>query len=321
MMAKFLGKTIGFLAILAVLVTGILFLSASCEPMNQVFAFLSCSDDYERQHAEIQVLKDVQETDNAYTKIMVGDSVCYMLFTRLQDVNDTYFLGANTRPCTMATQYVLVKEFVENHPDAEEVYMFLSKDTWESVIDVQCGYSYVAVPHTQAGTIEDLDPETREEMYRMFGPVLMNPVVVNAFDHSLMNHKIVLNGLVEYHEKILGEDLSADYERTENEISPLALHYFRKIVDLCEEEGLKLHLLHDPVADTEAKHAEIEMEKQMFQAAGLYEQFPEYFSSVLYYPEENFFDGVHFNVDDELNNRVINDIREHTGLLQDFVVE
>ena len=59
----------------------------------------------------------------------------------------------------------------------------------------------------------------------------------------------------------------------------------------------------------------------MFQAAGLYEQFPEYFSSVLYYPEENFFDGVHFNVDDELNNRVINDIREHTGLLQDFVVE
>ena len=320
-MGKFIGKTILFLLILLGLVGGILVVSASSEGMNRIFAFLSCSEDYERQEAETDILRKAQITENDYRKIMVGDSVCYMLFTRLQDVNDVYFLAANTRPCTMATQYALVKEFADGHPEAEEVYIFLSKDSWETIIDVQCGYSYVVVPNTLAGTIDQFDESTVADMRRLFGSVLMNPTVVNIFDKSLMNHKIVLNSLVEYHEKVLGEDLSAPYELTENEISPLALQYFTKIVRLCEERNIELHLLHDPLADTEAKHQEVEMEKQMFQEAGLYDTYQEYFDSVLYYPPENFFDGVHFNVEDELNNRVINDIKEHTGLLQDFVVK
>jgi hypothetical protein len=320
-MKKFIGKTLAFLVILALLVSGLLVLSSVNESCNQFFAYISCSEDYQRQTEEISVLQRVQQQDNAYDKIMVGDSVCYMLFTRLQDVNDAYFLGGNTRPCTMVMQYVLAKEFMEGHPDAKEVYLFLSKDSWESTIDVQCGYSYVVVPQTQAGTMKDLDEDTVLRMQQLFGRFLMNPYVVNVFDHSLMNHKLVLNGLMVYHELVLGEDMSATYERTENEISPLALQYFEKLVALCEEQGVQLHLLHDPLADTEEKHQEVAMEEEMFRQAGIYDDFSEYFSSVLYYPPEDFFDGVHFNVDDELDNQVIRDIQDHTGLLQDFVVE
>lgn len=319
-MRRFCLKTIVFMLVLVVLICGILWIPSTNDMLNQAFAFLTCSQDYERQSAEIQVLKDVQGINNDYDKIMVGDSVCYMLFTRLQDVNDKYFLGGNTRPCTMATQYVLVKEFIDAHPDAKEVYIFLSKDSWESTIDIQCGYSYVVVPHTQAKTIDDLDQDTRDDMRNKFGSFLMNPVVVNAFDRSQTNRKLVLNGLSEWYDKVLGQDMSSQYVLTENQISPLSQKYFLKIVQLCAENNIQLHLLHDPVADTPEKHQEIEVEKQMFEDAGLYDQFPEYFLSVLYYPPEYFFDGIHFIVDDELDNQVINDIRRHTGLLQDFVV-
>ena len=89
---------------------------------------------------------------------------------------------------------------------------------------------------------------------------------------------------------------------------------------LCER-NIELHLLHDPLADTEAKHQEVEMEKQMFQEAGLYDTYQEYFDSVLYYPPENFFRRVHFNVEDELNNRVINDIKNTQVCCRIFVVK
>ena len=261
-MRRFCLKTIVFMLVLVVLICGILWIPSTNDMLNQAFAFLTCSQDYERQSAEIQVLKDVQGINNDYDKIMVGDSVCYMLFTRLQDVNDKYFLGGNTRPCTMATQYVLVKEFIDAHPDAKEVYIFLSKDSWESTIDIQCGYSYVVVPHTQAKTIDDLDQDTRDDMRNKFGSFLMNPVVVNAFDRSQTNRKLVLNGLSEWYDKVLGQDMSSQYVLTENQISPLSQKYFLKIVQLCAENNIQLHLLHDPVADTPEKHQEIEVEKQ-----------------------------------------------------------
>ena len=82
-----------------------------------------------------------------------------------------------------------------------------------------------------------------------------------------------------------------------------------------------MHLIHDPLADTPEKHEEVEQEKQMFMDAGLYNDWQEYFESVLYYPEEYFFDGVHFHVEKEMNNAVIHDIKEHTGLMQDLKLQ
>lgn len=320
-MGKYIVKFIGFLLLFGGLTAGILGLCAVCEPLDKVLAFLTCSADYNREDVAPEVLKTAQESDNDYQSILVGDSVSYMLFANSREVNDKIFLAGNTRPCTMATQYVLVKEFIESHPEAKDVYLFYSKESWESVIDVKCGYSYVVVPHMQAGTLQELEPETIGEAEEKFGALLMTPLMANLFDRSFVNRKIILNSLMTYHENILGEDLSAPFERTEGEISPLALLYFQKMEEVCEEHQVALHLIHDPLADTPEKHAEVEAEKQMFTDAGMYEKWQEYFDSVLYYPADYFFDGVHFNVEKEMNNTVINDIKEHTGLLEELKTE
>lgn len=320
-MGKYIIKFIGFLFLLGGMTAGILVLCAACEPLDRCLAFLTCSEDYNREDVAPEVLKTAQESDNSYHSILVGDSVSYMLFANSREVNDEIFLAGNTRPCTMATQYVLVKEFIESHPEAKDVYLFYSKESWESVIDVKCGYSYVIVPHMQAGTLGELEPETLEEAEEKFGSLLMTPFMANLFDRSFVNRKIILNSLMVYHEDVLGEDLSAAFEKTDNQISPLALKYFRKMTEVCDENHVALHLIHDPLADTPEKHAEVETEKQMFADAGLYEEWQEYFDSVLYYPAENFFDGVHFHVEKEMNNAVIHDIKEHTGLMEDLKTE
>lgn len=310
-----------FLLLLGGLTAGLLMLCAVCEPLDRVLAFLTCSEDYTREDVAPEVLKTAQQGDNDYHSILVGDSVSYMLFAESREVNDEYFLAGNTRPCTMATQYVLVKEFVESHPQAKDVYLLYSKESWESVIDVKCGYSYVIVPHLQAGALDELEPETINAAEEKFGALLMTPFMANLFDHSFVNRKLILNSLMTYHEKVLGEDLSAPFERTEGQISPLALQYFQKMIEVCEKHQVALHLIHDPLADTPQKHSEVEAEKQMFRDAGLYDEWQEYFDSVLYYPPEYFFDGVHFHVEKELNNSVIRDIQEHTGLLQDLKLQ
>ena len=320
-MGKYMIKMISFLLLLGGLTAGILGLCAVCEPLDRCLAFLTCSEDYSREDVAPEVLKTAQESDNDYHSILVGDSVSYMLFANAREVNDKIFLAGNTRPCTMATQYVLVKKFVESHPAAKDVYLFYSKESWESVIDVKCGYSYVIVPHMQAGTLKALEPETLDEAEGKFGPLLMTPFMANLFDRSFVNRKIILNSLLTYHEDVLGEDLSAPFERTYNQISPLALRYFQKMTEVCKEHQVTLHLIHDPLADTPEKHEEVEQEKQMFMDAGLYNDWQEYFESVLYYPEEYFFDGVHFHVEKEMNNAVIHDIKEHTGLMQDLKLQ
>lgn len=317
-MARYIGKVIGFLLILGGMIVGILLLCTVSSPLDRFFAFVTCSDDYNREDVAPEILKTAQEGKNGYQHILVGDSVCYMLFANSGEINDAYFPAGNTRPCTMATQYVLVKEFLESHPEAKDVYLFYSKESWESVVDVKCGYSYVVVPHMQAGTFDKLERETVAQAEEMFGPLLMNEFMANAFDRSFVVRKIVLNSLTTYHEKVLDEDLSAPFEKTENRISPLALLYFKRIVETCDAHHATLHLIHDPLADTPQKHEEVEMERKMFEEAGLYEEWKEYFDSVLYYPEELFFDGVHFQAGEELNNAVIDDVREHTGLMRDI---
>jgi len=319
-MLKYIGKFVGFLLGLVLLLFGTMVLSSVNEPLNDFFAFISCSDEYERQDVETQTIIDATKVDNQYSKIIVGDSVCYLLFYGFQEQNDEYLFSGITRPATIATHYTMIKEFLENHPEADEVYMMLSYDTWRSIIDVQCGYSYFVVPNTIAGTMNNYDSKTIQEATEKFGTVLMNKSVVELYDKSLMNHKIVLNSLIWVHENVFDKDMSSSYELTEG-MSDLAYDYFCKIEKLCEENNVELHLIHDPVADTPVKRFELECEKQMFIDMGLYDKYHTYFDNVLFYPIEMFFDGIHLNVEKELQSSVIKDIQEVTNSLEDIIIE
>ena len=322
-MRGFIGKTTLFLLGLLLMITAAILLSASCGPFDSVFAFITCSEDYTNDEEVVKAgtILSAMEKGNDYTSLIIGDSVSYMLFAPFQEFNEEYLVGSASRPFTMAGQYVVAKEFLDSHPDAKEVYLFFSKESWEAILDVQCGYNQAVVPMILSGTYDDLDDETKEDNIKTYGRFLLNPYIVDIFHRSRLNHKLVLNGLIEYHEKILGEDCSALYEKTDGEISPLSKVYFKKLVNLCGEHDVTLHVLHDPMADTEKKHKEIKKEKKELKEAGYMDIYDEYFESVVYYPKDEFIDEIHFGVTTDQKKKAIADIKKRHGYLQGFAVE
>lgn len=321
-MKRYIIKVGFFFLGLLLIITLCIILPAYNSVLNDVEAFITNSEDYVRNEeaAKAEAILATMDADNGYSKLLVGDSVSYFLFNRLQEYNQEYLLAGTSRPFTIAGQYVQIKEFLENHDNATDVYMFESKATWEAVVDPQGTYQNLVVPTIETGTFDNLNTTTQEEIKKTFSTVLLNKKVVHLYNYSNMNRKIVLNGVLLYHEKILGEDVSAPYESTPNEVSPLAQYYLKSIIELCEDHNVELHILHDPLADTAEKRAEVEQERVMFAQCGYTEStlFEKYYNSVLYYPESYFFDGVHFNIDDELQNAVIKDMQTHTQELGDL---
>ena len=322
-MGKLIGKIAVFLLGIAAAVILIIVLSASNSTLDRFFSIISCSSEYttKEEALKIDTIERAKRSDNTYKKLIVGDSVSYFMFTPLQDYNDEYFIGSTNRPFTMAGQYVVIEEFLKSHPDAQEVYLFFSKDSWESVIDPQCGYQNTVVPFVKTNVLEDLDQSTIEEMRQQYGSLLMTPTFINLYYNSMMNHKLTLNGIIAYHEKILGEDCSKMYETTPGRLSPLAQLYLQKAIDLCNELGVKFYLVHNPLADTEAKHAELEQEKEDFRVSGFMDIAKGYFDSVMYYPIEQFADGVHYGTTPQLQRDAIRDIIDKTGYMKDLVIE
>lgn len=297
-------------------------LSSYSASANTLFAWLTDSEAYTRdeESAKEKALYDCTQ-NNGYTKLIIGDSVCWMLFTPLQKYNHDYLIAGSSRPFTIAGQYVQVKEFLKHHPDATDIYMFESKETWESVLDAKNSYQNIVVPMLATGTFDDLDANTREEARHLFGSFLLNRQVARIYDHSSMNHKIVLNSILSYHEKVLGEDLSKAYESTPEQMSPVTEQYLPQMIALCQKQGVRLHFMHDPMADTAAKHAELAAEKEMFHSMGLDEAYTFYAGTAAFYPKDWFFDGVHLNAKDvAMNHQVIRDIMQQSGMMEGFVV-
>lgn len=321
-MGRLLGKIALFLTGILAVACLCIVLSSSAGAIDDFFAVISSSEEYtsKEETQKIDAIESAMKTDNNYTKLIVGDSVSYFMFTPLQEYNDNYLIASTSRPFTMAGQYMVIKQFLDAHPDASEVYLFFSKDSWESLIDPQCGYQNTVVPFIEAGVFDELENITREEMYEEYSRFFVNPFVVKLYYNSKMNHKLVLNTIMSYHEKLLGEDMSKMYETTEGCLSPVSELYLDKAMDLCNEKGVELHLMHDPLADTEAKHNELEEEKQDFINSGYMDVATDYFDSVIFYPEEQFVDGVHYGTSDKLQRDAIRDIIKKTGLMTDLVV-
>lgn len=71
--------------------------------------------------------------------------------------------------------------------------------------------------------------------------------------------------------------------------------YLEKLYLLCEEEGIAFHLIPGPHADTERRY---ETEKEIcdeLEAKGDKQGLEKYLDQIVYYPEEIFRDGIHFD--------------------------
>ncbi len=282
-MRRFCIKLVLFVIILVPAVALFAFLSTT-DSFRTPIAELTHSDDYitiNNGPDEIGPYIDKAREHNNYTKLIIGDSVCHQMYTDLQEYNDEICILGSNAAISMAGQYVLLHEFLDNHTDVTDVWLIIIPSSMSVYFDTQYGYQYVVMPNVEKDTIRIFEPNTVEQLGSVYGKLFLNEGVVWFLDRSAPARKIYLNLLLKY-----GEGFG------DSPMSPVSVQYMTDMIDLCRKKNVNLHLLPSPVS--EANKDRYERALTGFRENGFDKFFPDYEAAVVYYPDDQFRDGVHF---------------------------
>lgn len=254
------------------------------EPWRRIIACMTDSEEFISINVGADEIKPyierAQKKDHT-TKLILGDSVCKQMFSGLQNDNDDICMLGSNAAISMTGQYILAKQYIENHKEVTDVYLIVLPGSLEVTFDTQWGYQYTVMPFVETDTLKLLETDTIKKMEAVYGAFFMKPLVVEGIDKSAINRKIYLNLLNTY---------SSSYQQSSK--YEIAEQYIKKIYELCKEREIELHLLACPVV--ESRRDEIEASKADYMNTWLYTVFPEFLEEVVYYSNEETEDGVHF---------------------------
>lgn len=312
-MKKFILKA-NFFVILLIFICGMLDYMSMREGWKNFFAKVTDSEDFLVVNVGTDEIKPyinkVQEKDNT-NMLIVGDSVCHQMFQGLQEKNEKVCIVGSNGAITMSGQYVLVKEYIENHPQATDVYLVVLPESLDRTYDTLWGYQYAVMPFVATDTLKLLDENTIEIMKASYGTLSLQPWFVQWVDASAVNRKLCFN--------LIGKYGTTYRQKTDLEI---AEQYISKMYYLCEEKGIEFHLYACPVADD--KQAEMANLDAGLEGTWLKEHFPDYFKNIVYFPTEQANDGVHFSgeyAEQKNFNMWIRKILNGSNLLDVLIVE
>lgn len=290
-MKRFGFKLTVFLGISIIPIVLFLWISAQ-DAYRDFIAYITESEEYGSGNVGsreiVPFIEKVQE-NNGYTKLIIGDSLCAQIYNPFQDINDEFCISGTNRAITLAGQYILAKEFIENHEKVTDIYIVCIIDSLRAEPDENFGYQYVVMPFTETDTIYALDKNTREKMESLYGSFFCRKWVVERIDKSPLNRKLYLTFLSEK-SKVCESPFESD-----TMISETAYQYLEKMHQLCKENGVDLHLVPAPHADTEVQRTNVEYMKNEILDNGKEDLFGDYFDNIEYYQTDLLRDGVHFD--------------------------
>ena len=319
-MKKFIHKSFAFIIIFVILIVALDLLSAQNDDFSAYFGKLTNSSDYSRYAGNTgttEILPCIAKAqwNDGCKKLIIGDSVCYLLYNDLQNINKDYSIIGTNRAVTMTGQYILAKKFLELHPEATDIYLIVILDTFDSYFDLAFGYQYAVMPFVETDTFDLLDDNTIALAEDTYGKLFTTKRAVDLIDSSAMNRKLYMNLLQKYGKKP---------EKAGETISPQTYQYLEKMSELCEKNSVNLHILPGPLADTELRHEQEARQIEEFKEQGLYPLMEKYFNTISYYPEEQFRDGIHLGgeyANQQEYNIKIEELREKSAELEDLVLE
>lgn len=239
------------------------------------------------------------------TKLIIGDSVCHQIFDGLQEYNSDFTIIGSNGAITMTGQYILAKEYLDNHPNATDVFLLVLPDSLGRTFDTKWGYQYAVMPYVLTDTIDYLDDNTLKIIADTYGKVFLNKKVVNVLYLSAVNRKICLNYMADRTE---GYVLSNHFE--------LSDQYVVKIAELCRSKGVNFYLYPCPVS--ESSKESVESLNDVFMESKTYNINPRFIEMVQYYPAEQSGDGIHFSGDyanQDVFNEKIKQVYSNEALL------
>lgn len=313
-MKKFCTKLVLFVVLEGLLVLLCLCFSAY-EPFKTTVARITNSESYGAENNGtreiVPYIKKVQ-TEDKYTKLIVGDSVCGQVYNRFQQYNNEYCICGTNQAVTMAGQYLFINSFLENHKNATDVYLILIAGSLDTEFNPKLSYQYMVVPFVQTGEYKKLKAETQCNVEKMFGRLFCKPEVLNLIDKSPLNRKIYLNFLN------MKSQIWKEQDESDGSISNLSYTYLSEIIELCEQKNVNFHLIPGPHADRKEQHEQVERMKEEIIGTVYEDIIGKYLSEIEYYSVDLFRDSVHFD-EDKADERFFGEIAEKS-LPRDFHV-
>lgn len=310
MKLKFLKKAIAFVFMLSCLLIVVCILSTVPAFRKPLAVFTNTTDYLENQslHEILPAIEKVSLNPEK-TKLIIGDSVCFRLFNNYAKENEAYCIAGTNRGIGLSGQYILAEIFLENHPNATDIYLVVTTHTMITQYETAYGYQYSVQPFLETDNLERLDEITLAQMQHAYGGFVTNKEAVRFVDNSPILKKAYFNLLNRYH---------AIYVLPE--IPEMVEHYIVKMDGLCKENGVTLHLIPGPAADIPDRRIIDAAISESYVQTAAYELFPDYFDNLLYYPPSYFPDGVHPVLDSSGMCGLIHDLQEKNGCLEDFIL-
>ncbi|MBE5868295.1 MAG: hypothetical protein E7293_04950 [Lachnospiraceae bacterium] len=303
-MKKFVQKGLLFCVIIALLCACVVYLSTT-EHYRSAIAKWTNSSEFMGDGGMVPIFEQARRQDGA-TQLVLGDSICRQLFSGLSEYNPkTSFLATNAA-LMITGQYLLVEEYLQTHPDTTDVWLVMHPLALTRTFDTEWSYRYAYMTYVETETLQYLDENTLAAMESVYGGFLMQKWVVQLAEDSPIVRKLCLN-----HIKFNSEDYiqASPFE--------IADQYVKKMYELCEENGVKLHVYASPAA--EYYRGQIEELSAVYGETWMSSQYPDYFDDMMYYPDEWSEDLSHFSGEyatrDKLNE-IIENAYGQTTLLE-----
>lgn len=315
-MKKFIVKLMVFVLLFLLFIIGLDYLSTT-ERYRMPLARLTNSEEYISVNVgsdEIKPYIEKVKENNGYTQLIIGDSVCHQIFNGLQEYNSDVCIVGSNASITMAGQYILAKLFIENHPEATDIWLVVLPTSLKDGFSLKYGYQYVVMPFVETDTLKYLEDNTIEQLEDMYGKIFVKEDIVWLIDRSGINRKIYLNELSKKGSELHEEKAMAD----------VSVDYICKIMELCLENDVKFHMLSGPMSEPYENNEFMIKFRQEYCESPLAELFPEYQEQIKYYPIEQFRDGTHFGGDyanQQIYNEKIWEIYGETGLMEFLCTE
>ncbi len=287
-MRRLLLKTIIFTCILFSFIAICILISSKSDLLNHFFGKITNSTSYDREEvnggpAEIIPSIEMVQKKDQYTKLVIGDSVCCRVFNGVRGYNKDYLMLGTNQAISMTGQFLLAKEFINNHPTATDIYIIVIPSSFQSDFDLKLGYQYAVTPFVETNLFNNLDLDIIQRAESVYGKYFIQSEIVRCIDYSEMNRKIYLNLLYKYGKNPKNEGLF---------ISDSTIIALKRLDGMCKENNVKLHILPGPIPENQDNHFIIS-QKAEFEKNSFGELMELYYNSITLYPLEYFPDGTH----------------------------
>lgn len=310
MRIKFLKRVMLFTILLILLLFTICVLS-TVPALKPFIATMTNTTDFIENGPIKEIMPAIEKVSEKpdKTKLIIGDSVCARMFNHFEEYNDSYCVVGTNRGIGMSGQYILAELFLESHPNATDIYLIVTTNTMITQFETAYGYQYSVQPFLETDNLYRLDEITLQQMRHAYGRFVTNKRAVRFVDGSPILKKLYLNLLNKYHAIYVLPEIPEAVE-----------HYIIKMNDLCHAEGVVLHLIPAPAADTPDRRKIDAVIMQSYENTELYDVFPDFCENILYYPAEYFPDGIHPEMNVQGMCGLVHDLMKKNDCMEDFIL-